>query len=316
MEVDSEADSQNDVEDNPEARLQLRLDYRSIIDDLNSNRKDYLSLESDALEKKIDDCNRVFERVRMPREGVLDASALRTITTFANMRIRQLDEKGSLENAYAFAQKCKKVVDNMSGGWSEFYEIFSQYHKVAPSMNFMSGRLPTTFFATETLEKLKNRKKQIREPKQTKEDLEKSRTVPEEMNQFGKEVGEQTLTEILRIKSILVKSFKENKGQPFDYFEFVVHPESFARTVENMFHISFLIKEGYARLFLDKEELPAIEPTEKALFKSSLNSSTSSQQRSQNSTIHSNQMIMSFTVEDWEEVKKTFEIVVPMIPDK
>jgi len=108
----------------------------------------------------------------------------------------------------------------------------------------------------------------------------------------------------------LVKKFEENGKHPHDYFEFVCHPTSFAKTVENMFHVSFLIKEGYARLFMDDSQLPALEPTEKALNPNYV--PTASQQSAGNS----NQVIMSIEMDEWEQIVKTFEIGEPMIKDK
>ena len=46
----------------------------------------------------------------------------------------------------------------------------------------------------------------------------------------------------MHIKRCLVEQYKAADGSPIDYFEFVVDPTSFAKTVENMFHVSFLIK--------------------------------------------------------------------------
>lgn len=64
--------------------------------------------------------------------------------------------------------------------------------------------------------------------------------------------------------------------QPISFFMFTIHPTLFCRSVENIFHTSFLIKvnqkhnyflcliyidclqEGKAELFLDNNELPVL----------------------------------------------------------
>ena len=49
----------------------------------------------------------------------------------------------------------------------------------------------------------------------------------------------------MHIKRCLVELYKEENLCPIDYFEFTIDPTSFARTVENMFHLSFLIKVSH-----------------------------------------------------------------------
>lgn len=44
-------------------------------------------------------------------------------------------------------------------------------------------------------------------------------------------------------------------------FQFVVNPDSFSQTVENLFHLSFLIKDGNASLQLDQNGLPIAAPS-------------------------------------------------------
>lgn len=49
----------------------------------------------------------------------------------------------------------------------------------------------------------------------------------------------------MHIKRCLVDRYKSAECSPIDYFEFVIDPASFAKTVENMFHVSFLIKVAH-----------------------------------------------------------------------
>ena len=59
----------------------------------------------------------------------------------------------------------------------------------------------------------------------------------------------------------LVDAFKRNDQEAIYYFQFVVDPSSFGRTVENVFYVSFLVKEGKVKIFYDDEtRLPKIVP--------------------------------------------------------
>ena len=40
----------------------------------------------------------------------------------------------------------------------------------------------------------------------------------------------------------------------------MVNPKSFGHTVENIFHLSFLVKDGLVKIFLNEAGLPVIEP--------------------------------------------------------
>lgn len=57
---------------------------------------------------------------------------------------------------------------------------------------------------------------------------------------------EMQTEEVSRIFSILKRRFKENANKPLCYFTFVVNPNSFVLTVENVFHTSFLIRDQHA----------------------------------------------------------------------
>ncbi|CAF1209095.1 unnamed protein product [Rotaria sp. Silwood1] len=301
------------TDDDAEMRLRVRLDYRQFIDDLNTNRQLYTAPDNDELEKKIDQVDQAFAKVKMPREGVLDASTLRTISNLASVRIRAVDEAGSLDRAYDFARKCEKILSKLVGSANEFYEIFGNFHHIVPSCSMMNGRLPTKLFTNEYQEKQKQRAKPVRQQKLTQEELEKSRTRPEEVKEFNSELGEQTIKQIMHIKRCLVERYKAVDSSPIDYFEFVIDPKSFAKTVENMFHVSFLIKEGFVNLFQDDVNLPALEPTNKAMNRMA---SSSSSTQTDDSSERANQMIMSITMDEWEQLIEVYDITEAQIPPK
>ena len=39
-----------------------------------------------------------------------------------------------------------------------------------------------------------------------------------------------------------------------NFFKFVVNPESFAQTVENLFYVSFLIRDGKVAYYIEDDE--------------------------------------------------------------
>ena len=60
--------------------------------------------------------------------------------------------------------------------------------------------------------------------------------------------------------------FKEAGKKPVNYFKFVLNPDCFGTSIENMFHVSFLVKEGKADADISvcgETGLPFITPKSK-----------------------------------------------------
>ncbi|KAJ5035083.1 uncharacterized protein L3040_008344 [Drepanopeziza brunnea f. sp. 'multigermtubi'] len=92
----------------------------------------------------------------------------------------------------------------------------------------------------------------------------------------------------------------ENSG--LAYFKFVVNPWSFGQTVENMFYVSFLIRDGAAGISLDDRGLPYLvfydDPDRDATAKGD----------------HpKHQAVMSMDMAMWDDLIRTFDIKEPMI---
>lgn len=48
-------------------------------------------------------------------------------------------------------------------------------------------------------------------------------------------------------------AWKSNESDSVNYYRFVLHPTNFGESIENMFYVSFLIKDGYVRLLVDED---------------------------------------------------------------
>jgi len=97
---------------------------------------------------------------------------------------------------------------------------------------------------------------------------------------------EQLVTQVFRA---LVINYKKAKRMPIDYFRFVLDPDSFGSSIENMFHVSFLVKEGKAAISLSEETgLPLIRPVG--------TNDVEGQEEVKN------QVVMNMTMEDWAKM--------------
>ncbi|KAK0633258.1 Nse4 C-terminal-domain-containing protein [Immersiella caudata] len=89
--------------------------------------------------------------------------------------------------------------------------------------------------------------------------------------------------------------------------KFVVNPRSFGQTVENMFYVSFLIRDGHIRLEFDKNDLPTIAPTSEAERKGNEQSKHAAMRH---------QAIMSMDMEIWRDIINAFGIQKSIIPHR
>ncbi len=50
------------------------------------------------------------------------------------------------------------------------------------------------------------------------------------------------------IMKCLAKEYKANNEKPISFYHFVIDPTSFSNSIENIFYISFLIKDGHVSI--------------------------------------------------------------------
>lgn len=103
----------------------------------------------------------------------------------------------------------------------------------------------------------------------------------------------------------LFKILARKKGkEQINMFKFVINPNSFAKTVENLFYVSFLIKEGRIVLEEDPDGFPGIRIKE-ALPTDPRAKEIESQQRRE---AHQNHIIFQIDVPTWKKLIERFEI--------
>ncbi|WKX89140.1 hypothetical protein Q1695_008637 [Nippostrongylus brasiliensis] len=104
--------------------------------------------------------------------------------------------------------------------------------------------------------------------------------------------------ELDKVRKALKRAWKENTY--VDFFSFVIDRHDFAKTVENMFYVSFLVKDGRVRLSLGDDGLPVL-----------LRVSGEERQRlhvDDRSAAVTNQAIISFTYKMWEDMVKAMDL--------
>ncbi|CAF4449392.1 unnamed protein product, partial [Adineta steineri] len=82
------------------------------------------SPEDKQLLNQLDICNKLFEDVRTPREGVLDAVALKTISSYVRIQTVAIDKKDTIKDAFKLIRKCAKIIKNNGIDNDDVFEDF------------------------------------------------------------------------------------------------------------------------------------------------------------------------------------------------
>ncbi|KAM0333512.1 hypothetical protein ACHAQA_002175 [Verticillium albo-atrum] len=87
-----------------------------------------------------------------------------------------------------------------------------------------------------------------------------------------------------------------------DLLRFVVNPKSFGQTVENMFYVSFLIRDGKVNVEFDEQELPSLSPVDPG--EATGGAKTGAMKH---------QAIFSMDMKTWRDIIEAFNITTSMI---
>ncbi|XP_069835154.1 non-structural maintenance of chromosomes element 4 homolog A [Dendropsophus ebraccatus] len=316
-----EENEDNDVSQNLEAeqddgnRRQIRHHYRELMQSMYEHREDMLSTRSNKLTDTLQAANQLFAEVSKPREAALDAQLLVLATNLGKEKANQLQADMTIFEPTSFAEDLLSFMginrlenpesenDSEDEGytkgylgadaWQKLGSEADKYFKRTPTFHFMLGSFKT--------EPPVVRQKTDRQ-KRTSKVVEKS-VMPAQLKKMEESHQEATEKEVERILGFLQTYFNEEPDTPISFFDFVVDPNSFARTVENIFHVSFIVRDGFARIKLDHDKLPVIEPV---IQESESQIDKENQPRYQG--------VICLSHQDWEEIVKSFEITEAMIP--
>ncbi|CAD5118102.1 DgyrCDS6841 [Dimorphilus gyrociliatus] len=147
-------------------------------------------------------------------------------------------ENGLLENGGISEMGWKKIGESIG----KYYKLFSGKKSFAGCL----GDIPP--------EKKRQSRSQIR-----RKDKELMMLSQPGEKAVGSEKKEETSALVLHVLKCLRHNYRTKK-RAIGFYEFVVDPLSFGRTLENIFYLSFLIRDRHVRMFLNADQLPVIKP--------------------------------------------------------
>jgi len=108
----------------------------------------------------------------------------------------------------------------------------------------------------------------------------------------------------------LCREFKKNHQKPINFYEFVCDPTSFTNTVENIFHVSFLVKDRKVAM-VDSEDSSLPE-----LFPISGSGKSGHTKNLPDGDIGTDQRIVSLDMRQWSEFVRIFGMEEAMVKRK
>ncbi|NXC42891.1 NSE4A protein, partial [Penelope pileata] len=263
------------------------------------NREDMLSSRSNRLTEALEEANKLFSGVSCAREAALDAQFLVLASNLGKEKANELRSEITTFDSLAFAEDLLTFMginrvevdendsdtENVSGGylpsnaWHKLGEEAEKYFRRAPSFHYMLGS-----FKSEPPVPRQRIERQKKAP-----GGEGKRAMPAQLKKMEESHQEATAKEVERILRLLRTHFENDPCTPIFFFDLVVDPNSFARTVENIFHVSFIIRDGLARLKLDDDKLPVIEPVQ-----------NDEERNDDHSARARNQVVISLSHEEWK----------------
>uniref|UniRef100_A0A8C3PYR0 Non-structural maintenance of chromosomes element 4 n=1 Tax=Chrysolophus pictus TaxID=9089 RepID=A0A8C3PYR0_CHRPC len=290
----------------------IRNQYRELICSVQQNREDMLSSKSNRLTEALEEANQLFSGVSCAREAALDAQFLVLASNLGKEKANELRSEITTFDSLTFAEDLLTFMginrtetegndsdsESMSGGylpsnaWYKLGEEAEKYFRRAPSFHYMLGS-----FKSEPPVPRQRIERQRKAP-----GGEGKRAMPAQLKKMEESHQEATAKEVERILRLLQTHFRNDPHTPISFFDLVVDPNSFARTVENIFHVSFIVRDGLARIKLDDDKLPVIEPVQNV-----------EERNDDHSARARNQVVISLSHEEWREIVETYEITEPMI---
>ena len=124
-----------------------------------------------------------------------------------------------------------------------FGDEVMHYFRVLPRPRFLLGSL-------EKVDQSLGKTRKVRQQKaRNKDPVEVVRTKIKELEANSKDnETNNTVSETERIYDILKKYYARSEGAAICLYTFMINPHSFSRTIENIFYISFLVKDGFAKI--------------------------------------------------------------------
>ncbi|KAE8829372.1 hypothetical protein HRS9122_09187 [Pyrenophora teres f. teres] len=304
---DDEHSRYYDPQQDPEVRRRLRANMRDHARLLEDNRNDLIQSRNSGLLDILKTQNSLFGKVRQTADATVDSRFLVNASDLAGKKLNNsLGNSATGIDLDQFVSKC--IYFMKSGGPLSVQKRVRTTQRKARSQRQPLGPAtrPQEITQTDTQQSeannLTNLVKGIRK-RLTEHITQNMDRVEEELGAIpDDEVTDEDQFAALRRHRMAMT----DQGEPaVSLLDFAIHPREFGQTVENLFYISFLVREGNAKIVKDEAGLPLLLPAEPRGV---------SAQREDN--VQKHQAVFSLDYPSWQMFIQAFGIRVPLIPHR
>ncbi|RDB25208.1 Non-structural maintenance of chromosome element 4 [Hypsizygus marmoreus] len=252
-----------DPDQDPEEKRAVRKNYRSLaktVEEQQANPNDYTAEE---LTSQVHRADKLFDKVKGPQEATLDSHFLLMASSMGAQKARAMKSGSGAFDVDEFVSKLitfmggRKTLEEHAANESdaEFEEdggAVLEWTKIGRKALAKSRRVPAMGFMLGPLSIEQKKRAVVKRAK-----LEKNKDEQRKPQELKEEDISRTQNETTKNVAALEALLSEDGG-PINIFEFVINPDSFAQSVENIFYLSFLIRDGKVAFETDENAVPVI----------------------------------------------------------
>lgn len=304
--LDSE-DLPYDPEQDASEKRAIRQCYRQL-EKLTTEHARPQDHDADALVGQVTQADQLFLKVKNPGEATLDSSVLRNVSAISAQKARAMrlgsaafDIDDFVARLVTFMGGCQHLEDAWDADDGDAHERDEEapldWERIARKVLAKSRRVPVTGFMLGPLS-IEPKKRTQTKRQRAANAIEEERRPQQIQEEDIKRSDNETTKNVLLIKSIL-----ESTG-PINLFRFIVNPNDFAQSVENLFYVSFLIRDGECAFEITDEGEPRIMLCEQPTFEDRLQG------------IQRQQIVMEFDMATWQRAIEVWGITSSTVPQR
>nr|CAD7575964.1 unnamed protein product [Timema californicum] len=203
-----------------------------------------LALQNNTQDKCVEAVSDVLYKMN---EVKLEVDVFKHVTTDAQIMNITAQSLRSLAEISDTNEETFNVLD-LAARWSA--EFGNNWDRMSDrALQCFPGRPPVLTYMLGTFEPGEPPAKKRRETKSRNALMNKQKKKPEDLIEADED-DDEMLQQMRFVMSVLAEAMKTNDSKPLCYFRFVVDPHSFSNTIENIFHTSFMVRDGLASLTL------------------------------------------------------------------